>query len=168
MKIKLTDSELKICEWLGKNRYENNRSFSIQDKKIGPQSVQETDIEGICGEFAFCKAYNLYPDMSVNTRSGGHDILINGVRVDVKTTKYKTGMLLASKDKKEHDSDIYVLVIGARPSYSIIGWCRSCDLIKNSNLVDLGYGFSYGLCQNSLYDSNSLIAQLALGVNAGT
>jgi hypothetical protein len=150
MQVTLNESELKICEWLGKSRYQNNRVASISDKKIGPQSVEETDLEGICGEFAFCKAMNLYPDMSINTRSGGYDILMNGLRVDVKTTKYKNGKLLAAKSKKISDSDLYVLVIGERPNYTIAGWCKSEHLIKNSNLVDLGYGLTYCLFKEKL------------------
>jgi hypothetical protein len=157
MQVTLNESELKICEWLGKSRYQNNRVASVSDKKIGPQSVEETDLEGICGEFAFCKAMNLYPDMSINTRSGGYDILMNGLRVDVKTTKYKNGKLLAAKTKKISDSDLYVLVIGERPSYTVVGWCKSEDLIKNSNLVDLGYGLTYCLFKEKLTSIATLL-----------
>ena len=148
--IKLNESELKICEWLAKNRFANNRNVNVIDKKIGPQSCYETDLEGICGEFAFCKAFNVYPDMTINPRSGGYDLIVKGKRVDIKTTKYKTGRLLATKNKKIEDADIYVLVLSEKPSYTILGWCRSEDLIKNSNLVDLGYGLTYAIDQNRL------------------
>jgi hypothetical protein len=59
-KIKLTESEVRICQWLAKQRHSSNRSGGVVDGKIGPQSCEETDLEGICGEFAFCKALNLF------------------------------------------------------------------------------------------------------------
>ena len=148
--ITLNEAELKICEWLAKNRYLKNRKETVKDNKIGPQSCDVTDLDGICGEFAFCKAMNLYPDMSIYPRSGGHDILINGKRVDVKTTRYKSGKLLATKNKTIADSDIYVLIVSNSPKYTIAGFCNASDLIKDDNLVDLGYGLTYAIDQSKL------------------
>lgn len=156
-KVELSQSELKICEWLAKNRFSNNRSSKVVDKKIGPQSCYETDLEGICGEFALCKMLNLYPDMSIHSRSGGHDILLNGKKIDVKTTKYKTGKLLAVKNKKADSADIYILLIGKRPSYTFAGWSFNYELLSEDNLCDLGYGFTYGLDQRDLKNLSQLL-----------
>jgi len=157
MIVKLTESEIKICEWLAKNRYASNRNGGVSDKKIGPQSCEETDLEGICGEFAFCKAVNLYPDMSISPRKGGDDVLFNGKKIDIKTTKYKSGKLLARRSKSETPSDVYVLIVGQRPNYNIVGWCSSADLIQDKNLIDLGYGKTYGLEQRVLRPIESFI-----------
>jgi hypothetical protein len=157
MIVKLTESEIKICEWLAKNRYASNRNGGVSDKKIGPQSCEETDLEGICGEFAFCKAVNLYPDMSISPRKGGDDVLLNGKKIDIKTTKYKSGKLLARRSKSETPSDVYVLIVGVRPDYNIVGWCSSADLIQDKNLIDLGYGKTYGLEQRVLKPIESFI-----------
>lgn len=157
MKIKLTNSELKICEWIAKNRYQNNRADNIVDKKIGPQSCKSTDLDGICGEFAFCKAFNLYPDMTIQPRSGGHDLICMNKKIDVKTTRYKTGRLLATKDKNIDDSDVYFLVISDSPNYTIAGWCESKTLIKDDNLVDLGYGLTYAMDQSELFSPQNFL-----------
>lgn len=140
MVIKLTEAEVRICQWLAKQRHSSNRSGGVVDAKIGPQSCEDTDLEGICGEFAFCKAMNLYPDMSISPRKGTDDVIVNGKSVDVKTTRYKTGKLLARKTKGETPSDVYVLVVGQCPEYKIAGWCGSAELLCESNLIDLGYG----------------------------
>ena len=150
MNITLNASEIKICEWIAKNRYASNRNGGVSDKKIGPQSCEETDLEGICGEFAFCKSMNLYPDLSISPRKGGDDVLFNGKKIDIKTTKYKSGKLLARRSKSETPSDVYVLIVGQRPDYNIVGWCYSTDLIQDKNLIDLGYGKTYGLEQHVL------------------
>ena len=152
IKIQLAPSEIKICEWLAKNRYQSNRQHSVVDKKIGPQSCDDTDLEGICGEFAFCKALNAYPDMSIDPRKGGFDLMIDGLKFDIKTTKYKTGKLLAVKSKKIIDCDYYALIVGYRPNYRMAGICKSADLIKDHNLVDLGYGLTYCMDQSELKD----------------
>jgi hypothetical protein len=157
MNITLTASEIKICEWIAKNRYASNRNGGVSDKKIGPQSCEETDLEGICGEFAFCKSLNLYPDMSISPRKGSHDVFAFGKTIDVKTTKYKTGKLLARHSKNETPSDLYVLIVGVRPDYNIVGWCSSADLIQDKNLIDLGYGKTYGLEQRVLKPIESFI-----------
>jgi hypothetical protein len=157
MNITLTASEIKICEWIAKNRYASNRNGGVSDKKIGPQSCEETDLEGICGEFAFCKAMNLYPDLSISPRKGGDDVLLNDKKMDIKTTKYKSGKLLARRSKSKTPSDIYVLIVGQRPSYNIVGWCSSADLIQDKNLIDLGYGKTYGLEQRVLKPIESFI-----------
>jgi hypothetical protein len=157
MIIHLNESEIKICEWLAKNRYASNRNGGVSDKKIGPQSCEETDLEGICGEFAFCKAINLYPDMSISPRKGGDDVLLDGKKIDIKTTKYKSGKLLARRSKSETPSDVYVLIVGQRPDYNIVGWCSSADLIQDKNLIDLGYGKTYGLEQHVLKPIESFI-----------
>jgi hypothetical protein len=157
MNITLNASEIKICEWIAKNRYASNRNGGVSDKKIGPQSCEETDLEGICGEFAFCKAMNLYPDLSISPRKGGDDVLFNGKKMDIKTTKYKSGKLLARRSKSETPSDIYVLIVGQRPDYNIVGWCSSSDLIQDKNLIDLGYGKTYGLEQRVLKPIESFI-----------
>lgn len=156
--ILLTEAEVRICQWLAKQRHSSNRSGGVVDAKIGPQSCEDTDLEGICGEFAFCKAMNLYPDMSISPRKGTDDVTLNGKTVDVKTTRYKTGKLLARKTKGETPSDIYVLVVGQCPQYKIIGWCRSTELLCENNLIDLGYGKTYGLEQCALKPVENLIS----------
>jgi hypothetical protein len=88
--------------------------------------------------------------MSISPRKGSHDVFAFGKTIDVKTTKYKTGKLLARQSKNESPSEIYVLIVGQCPSYKIAGWCSGSDLIKDSNLLDLGYGKTYGLEQSAL------------------
>jgi len=149
--ISLNQAEIKICEWLAKNRYSSNRTSGVANKKIGPQSNWKTDLNGVGAEFAFCKLINVYPDFSVEPRKGGYDCLtFGGYRIDVKTTVYKSGRLLTKIGTPIEDADYYVLMVGNFPKYTFSGSCSSKDLIDDSNIINLGHGEGYGLGQDQL------------------
>ena len=62
--IELNDGEQEICKIIAKLRYKNNRDNNVKNSKVGDQSDELTDLEGIGGEMAFCKMVNSYPDFS--------------------------------------------------------------------------------------------------------
>mgnify|MGYP001587368885 FL=1 len=153
--IELNDIEQDFCKILAKARFENNRDSSIKNSKIGPQSNADTDLEGIAAEIAFCKLFNIYPDFSIFIRSSTKDtdkydvVLANGKTVDIKTTKYKTGKLLAVSWKKA-SSDYTVLMVGQFPNYEFKGAIETKELLKKERLGNLGYGETYIATQNEL------------------
>jgi hypothetical protein len=152
IEITLNPVEEALCRDIAKRRYNSNRSNGVADKKIGPQDTQETDENGIGGEVAVAKFLNLYPDMVIKPQSKTYDLMSRkGSRIDVKTTKYKNGRMLATLKKHVEDCDVYVLVTGVLPKYKIVGWIKSEDLIKDENVVDLGHGHSYGVTQDRLH-----------------
>jgi len=102
-------------------------------------------------EIAFCKLYNIYPDLTITHRSGGYDcITCSGAKVDVKATIYFSGKLLAVINKHKSDADIYVLMVGKFPTYTWVGWAKAGDLLSDENIIDLGYGPTYALSQDKL------------------
>lgn len=152
--ITLSNFELKICELIAKNRYTNNRINCVKNSKIGAQSDEETDFEGICAEVAFCKLYNLYPDLSIHTRNidtDEGDVKLNGLSIDIKTTKYKNGKLLAAPWKKI-TGDLFALMVGTAPTYVFKGFMKQNDLLIPSRLGNLGHGPTYIAYQNELKD----------------
>lgn len=150
-KITLTDAEQKLAIYLGKKRHQAARGANVKNVKIGPQPDEQTDLEGIAAEIAFCKLVNSYPDLDVGARSGGYDcILHSGKTVDVKATTYKTGRLLAPLKKTLGDSDIYVLMVGEFPSYEFKGWAKAEDLINENSIITIKTNATYGLSQGQL------------------
>ena len=145
--ITLDKTEREIAESLAKRRHFAARNSGVKNSKIGPQSNWQTDLEGVGSEFAFCKIFNTFPDLTVGARKGGHDCVLNKQKVDVKSTKYKTGRLLAKKSKTLGDADVYVLMIGEFPTYRFIGWAWNHELLKEENLIDLGHGEGFALAQ---------------------
>jgi hypothetical protein len=152
MTIELNEIEQTLAKLIGKKRYKTNRESSITNNRIGKQSDEATDLNGIGAEIAFCKYANLYPDYSLFPRKGGADCIDRkGNKIDVKTTTYKTGHLIAVGTTTKGNVNFYVLMVGDMPTYEYKGWCTEDDLLKEENLRDFGYGKpSYALPQESL------------------
>ena len=157
--VQLNQVEQNICKAIAKLRYNKNRANNIKDKKIGKQSNHFTDLEGFSAEFAFCKLHNLFPDFSIEPRSSSEDegdaCLSNGQTVDVKTTKYSTGRLLAASWKKA-SVDLYALMTGEFPNYIFRGFMQSSELLKTERLGDLGHGEGYLAEQSELSELSEL------------
>lgn len=152
MKITLTDSEQRIVRWLAEQRRSSNRRSGVANGRVGPQDDGYTDLNGVGAEFAFAKARNLWPDMTIGPRHGGPDCLAhNGAKIDVKCTKYANGQLLAVAGKSAYDADYYVLLVGEFPAYTLIGWAAASELITPERLTDLGHGPTYAMPQSELH-----------------
>ena len=149
--VVLNDIEQELAQRVAKERYNKARKNNRTNLKMGNQSNEETDLNGVGGEIAFCKAYNLYPPLVTGEIDTYDCVMHDGKKIDVKTTIYKTGHLLAMKTKKEGDVDAYVLVTGSMPNYTIVGCATDTELLKESNLTDkFGHGEGYGLSQEQL------------------
>jgi hypothetical protein len=149
--IILNEVEQVLCHLIAKERFKQNRQNGVIDNKIGPQSTDNTDLEGIGAEIAFCKYANLYPDFTIGPRKGGFDCISKtGLKVDVKQTSYKNGHLLAVAGKKKEDAEVYVLMIGTFPNYEYKGFATKDMLINNSKLKSFGYKPTFALSQDEL------------------
>lgn len=161
-KVKLSKIEQSICKVLAQKRHDNNRKNNVNNSKIGNQSDFETDLEGIAAEFAFCKIHNIFPDLSIHVRSSKSgtdkkgDCFYYGYSVDVKTTKYKTGKLLAVPWKSDNGPDIYALMVGSFPHYEFKGFMLSDDLLIPERIGNLGYGETYIAEQKDLLNFSEL------------
>ena len=141
MKIILNEAEQRLVTYIAKRRFITKREAGIPISKIGPQSFEDTDREGFGGEVAYCRYMNIYPDLTIGTDVPDFDcILPSGERIDVKTTKYRNGHLIATTNKIKHPPDIYVLVIGTFPEYCIIGEISASFLLRPENIKDFGMG----------------------------
>ena len=94
---------------------------------------------------------NLYPDFTIYVRQGGADLVTHsGTRIDVKTTKYATGRLLAKINTAYESIDVFVLVTTDYPTFTVRGWATKEQLINPENIINLGHGDGYGLNQDQL------------------
>jgi len=149
--IQLNEAEQRLASYLARRRYKNNRAAGVKDKKIGDQSVEQTDMLGIAGEIAMAKYLNLYPDTTVGIRSGSCDLHTHdNLTIDVKTSAYPTARLTAPAGTSIHKASIYVLVVGTMPTFKIVGWAWAKDLINEGRIGSLGHGPTYVLEQEWL------------------
>lgn len=149
MMIRLEESEQKICEYIAKERHNNARRKGVPNKKKGPQSAYETDLEGVASEMAAAKMLNVWPDLMIG-EAPAHDLLVGRHTIDVKTTKYKTGKLIAALYKKDKACDYYMLMLGTFPEYSLGGFCRKEKILNENTVTNLGWGQLHALEQDQL------------------
>ena len=155
VEITLNENEQKLAEYLAKKRWNFNRDKGTPHLYSGPQPDEQTDVEGMAGEIAYCKLMNIYPDLDTSpTDMPVYDCISRfGERIDVKTAKQRTGKslhLIAPLAKAKRPPDKYVLVVGEMPVYSIVGEVWAEDLLNEGNLHDFGYGDCYALDQSQL------------------
>ncbi len=151
-KVLLTDIEQKLVKYIAQSRFEINRKNNVKNSRKGGQSDYLTDLDGFGGEFAFCKLFNIYPDLEVKVTSQDSDrgdCLLNNLKIDVKTTKYKTGKLICAL-WKNNEVDYYALMVGEFPQYEFKGFAKSSEVKKEENIVNLGWGNLYAVGQEKL------------------
>lgn len=147
--IQLTESEMATIQILSNIRTIVARGNNVRDAKMSNINGSDIDYDGLLGEYAFCKKYNLFLDITASPRSGSYDCVYKGKRVDVKTTRHKNGRLLCTM-KSNDDVDVYVLAIIDGRSVYFPGWAYKDELRSEENIIDLGYGQGYGIAQEKL------------------
>jgi len=148
--VTLNAAEIRIVTWVARQRFAANRAAGVVDAQVGPQEASETDLYGFGGELAFAKLFNVYPDFDIAPRRGSADCERFAERIDVKTTIYPHGRLLALPRKRELAADVYALMVVDWPTYRFAGFARAEELLQPWHVIDLGYGNTYGVTQDAL------------------
>jgi len=149
IKVELTDAELMVAKMLGGLRTIVGRTAGVTDRKVTNQSGLSIDEDGMIAEYAFCKHFNIFPDIVPGPRSGSYDCVYQGKRIDVKSTRYPDGRLLATL-KDNPDVDIYVLAVLSGNTVTFPGFATKSALCRKENETDLGRGIGYAMDQERL------------------
>ena len=134
MEYTLTESEQLIAKFVAETRTANNRNAGIGNNRRSEMSDFEVDLQGFAGELAFCRLANVFPDLTVHNRSAAKgqdngDCILNGLRIDVKTSKRPDSGLWVGK-RKIGTADAYALMVGTFPTFKLIGLANTEDVIK--------------------------------------
>jgi hypothetical protein len=159
VQIHLNEAEQRLARFLASKRHAENRKRGTPDKKIGAQSADEIDLDGVAAEIAVAKCLNVFPDLSTDHAPDADCLTRFGHWVDVKSTRYKNGRLLAAPWKGRGAADWYVLCVGTFPSYRIAGVISGTELISESRKTDLGHGPTYAVCQGDLTPINKWMSE---------
>lgn len=101
-KVQLSKFEIASCLMIGPKRTQAARKAGvtnmIQDGKPGSDRERFIEQNGIAGELAFGKLFNVFPASQVSVaarkvKDDDGDFILDGLTVDVKTTEYATGKL---------------------------------------------------------------------------
>lgn len=162
----LTALEQVFCEAVAESRRLNNRSSGVPDKKMGGQSGQETDLCGVGAEFAFCKLFNLFPDLSIEPRSAAvgtdaeKDSNLFGWLIDIKGTNLVNGRLLSRPMDAKYEThaartstNLFALMTGPYPTFTFRGFFSKEDLLQPRRVGNLGHGPTYIAAQHELYNA---------------
>lgn len=150
MQVNLTRSEQRIATWLAEQRASIARKRGITDAKVGPQDSLQIDIDGLLGEVAFAKLFNLYPDLQTGERPL-HDVMTAIGGVDVKTTRYRDGRLLATVKKSGIRTDWYALMwLENEATLHFRGAARADTFLDEANLRSIGRTTGYCLERSEL------------------
>ena len=149
IKVHLTFDEIQFCQIYGRMRSLVSRGINVVDAKMGDHDGADADVMGFMGELAFAKHFNVYPDIGLTPKSGTPDGVFKGNRYDIKSTERPDGRLLCTL-KDNPDVDLYVLCVVKAPIVEIKGWAYKSELVREENLINLGYGNGYGLKQSQL------------------
>lgn len=113
-------------------RIESMDSKREQPLGYNSSDAWRNDIEGACAEFAYCKAMNIHWSRSINTFKDADC----GNLTQVRWTHHVNGSLIVRDG--DPDDHCYVLVVGACPSYRIIGWIKGHHAKNNDYLKSPG------------------------------
>lgn len=150
MKITLNNFEVDLVKFLCKKINQDG----IERKDLSVSKDPEIMLNGFCGELAFCKLFNCYPDLTVEAYSAKigtdkGDVFLFGRTIDVKTSKYQSARLVVEKNKKIN-GDYFALMTGCFPSFEFKGMIRQDLVIRPERLKDFHGNISYVVEQNEL------------------
>jgi|TARA_R110000765_G_scaffold394026_2_gene487478 hypothetical protein len=130
--VELSEAERGICRAIAGARNQLNHEAGVEDQRVGTLfNDEEINLNGFGGEMAFCKLFNIFPDFTLELRGAETDMgdatLPSGHTVDVKTTVYPEGKLMAAPSEKQNH-DVYALMTGEFSSYTFRGFIATNTL----------------------------------------
>jgi hypothetical protein len=140
MWVDLSENELRVARMVAVERQLYGRK-NYEDKKKMDDGFQ-ADVDGMVAEMCFGKLFNYYVDMGLGKKKADF-VSRKGETIDVKSTRYKTGKLLATLDKKNDPCDLYVLMVIDDEGGWYKGYVSKEELFKDENIKDLGHGPTY-------------------------
>jgi hypothetical protein len=162
----LTEDEVKFANLIGSKRNSTNRKLQVTDSRYKRTDPLEIDQLGARAELAIHKFCNQYPEdmfmfkpLSKANKTDLGDIFIEGLGVDVKATKYKTGKLLANIGPIP-DIAIFGLIIENNINeYDLKGFMTAHDLYDEKRIEVVGRRV-YAAHQKDLLDFDDAVKNI--------
>lgn len=134
IEVELKPSEYAMAVYLSSVREHVNKMSGVYDRQMGRDDGFKIGVDGLVAEIAVCKHFNVCPDLSFEPRGGGHDCVINGRRVDVKSTKVGRWDVFIPARKQTNKIDRYIWCWVDFRKATILGWFAPKDIFDDQNL----------------------------------
>jgi hypothetical protein len=118
IQVTLSPSEIMMGSSIGTMRHIESQKSNLGNAHglTNAQSILALDVEGACGELAYCKARNVFFEGTVNTFKKS-DV---GSNVQIRTTpSHENSLIVRDGDS---DNEYFVLVTGVCPTYFVRGY----------------------------------------------
>jgi len=137
--IQLSKAEQAVARYIGQSRHKTNVQDGVRDQRtMRGMNPEEMHVMAAGAELVACRALNIYPDLSVvagRVSRPAYDAIWEGRTTDIKHTQHAQGGIAAVAIKTpEKQVDLYVLVTGVMPNYTLVGWCAADELFQPGNL----------------------------------
>lgn len=130
-------SDIELAEAVADAYHEHIR---FPRRKCSDRKQWQVDFEAACGEIAFSRLFQKQPSVWIPGNpeivEPGYDCILHGWTIDVKTTPYLKGMLVANLSVLNHSHviDFFALMVGTCPSFSFRGFAKKEYLLVSANL----------------------------------
>jgi hypothetical protein len=108
-----------------------DRAAGVRSRKHDARrSDEQIDYDGALGEFAWAKLLGVVPPFDYQSVDKGFDLVLLGLRINVKSTRHDTGRLLVRVDLAR-DADVYALaVIRDENTVCLAGWLTADEALE--------------------------------------
>lgn len=117
--IYLSEFELKAARRLGIDRQEYDEIHASGAKNMSDVSLEENTGRSIAGELAFCKLWNIYPDLQ-HTKPEPYDCMLKGYKIDIKAVQndYRQYMVTPTPRKRIDPPDYYAFISARKDEWN--------------------------------------------------
>jgi hypothetical protein len=150
MKVVLNQTEVRVVEYIAALRFKHDRNVNAKATVYGKENAEFREKNSVGGELAFCKYYNIYPDLDPKHFGIADCKLPDGRLVDVKTTSLENGRLLVKSGLKKYSADLYVLMVGVFPNFRFAGSTKKENIISEEHLDRQLHHPAYWIGQDEL------------------
>lgn len=119
--FKMGEEELGRARKVAEEIWGNNRRLNIRQQTVCKGYDYEINERGIVAEWAFC-VYMGIERKPICGEDRGYDCEWKGMRVGVKSTRYREGALIELYRHYRDPIDVYALVVDMSPWFRMAGW----------------------------------------------
>jgi hypothetical protein len=131
--IVLNDLEINVAKHVAKYRMKHNKETGAEATLYGDKGADHlaNEINYFAAELAFCKIWNIYPDLNYTKRRVEDCKLPGGITVDVKWTDLARGRLMVKVKDRLEIPQFYALMVGQLPKFRFAGFMAAVDLLQD-------------------------------------